>query len=142
MVELVDIVSRSWGFTGLIALRVLDVNAFGNLLVEDEDGRVWRICPEELSCEVAASSSRDLEQITSSEDWKMNGLVDVATAALGRPEAGRCFCLKVPGVLGGQYAAVNIGIISIAELIAFAGDVALKIKDLPDGAKIEFKIVD
>src|SRR5215475_9618325 len=31
MVELVDIVSRSWGFSGLIPLRILDVNAFGNL---------------------------------------------------------------------------------------------------------------
>jgi type VI secretion system (T6SS) immunity protein Tdi1 len=142
MVELLDIVSRSWGFTGLIPLRVLDVNAFGNLLVEDEGGRVWRICPEELSCEIVAPTSRDLDRITSTEDWKMNRLVDVATAALGSPGVGRCFCLKVPGVLGGQYAAANIGTISIAELIAFAGDVATKIKDLPDGAKIEFKIVD
>jgi hypothetical protein len=142
MVELVDIVSRSWGFTGLSPLRVLDVNAFGNLLVEGEDGRVWRICPEELSCEIVAASSRDLEHITSSEDWKMTRLVDVATAALGSPSAGRCFCLKIPGVLGGQYAAANIGTISIAELIDFAGDVASQIKDLPDGAKIKFKIVD
>jgi hypothetical protein len=142
MVELVDVVSRSWGFTGLIPLRVLDVNAFGNLLVEDEDGRVWRICPEELSCEIVAPSSRELDHITSSEDWKMNVLVDVATAALGSPGAGRCFCLKVPGVLGGKYAAANIGTISIAELIDFAGDVASQIKDLPDGAEIKFKIVD
>jgi hypothetical protein len=142
MVELVDIVRDSWGFTGLIPLRILEVNAFGNLLVKDKEGRVWRICPEELSCEIVAASSQDLEHITSSEDWKMTRLIDLATAALGSPGAGRCFCLKVPGVLGGQYATANIGTISIAQLIDFAGDVASQIKDLPDGAKIQFKIVD
>ena len=140
--ELVEIVRSAWGFTGLVPVRVLDINAFGNLLVEDAGGRTWRICPEELSCEIVAASPHETESIRLSDDWKMDQLVDLATAVLGTPGTGRCFCLKVPGALGGQYAEKNIGTISIAELIAFAGDLASQVKDLPDGAQINLKVVD
>jgi len=72
----------------------------------------------------------------------MERLVGIATAALGAPSAERCFCLKTPGLLGGEYAITNVGLITIAELIAFSGDVASQIRDLPDGTKVKFKVVD
>jgi len=140
--ELIEIVKDAWGFTGLIPVRVIDVNAFGNLLVEDADGRTWRICPEELSCKIAATTPQEIEKIRSSDDWSMGRLVDLATAAHGRPVEGRCFCLKIPAVLGGKYDVSNIGTVTIAELIAFSGDLASQIKDLPDGAPITFKFLD
>jgi hypothetical protein len=141
LMDLVEIVREGWGFTGLVPARILDVNAFGNLLVEDAGARIWRICPEELSCEVVATSLEEVERISASDDWRMDHLVAVATVALGSPGVDRCFCLKIPGVLGGAYQLANVGAISIAELIAFAGDLASRIKDLPDGTQIELKTV-
>ncbi|WP_208728728.1 hypothetical protein [Leptospira selangorensis] len=55
---------------------------------------------------------------------------------------GRKYCLKVPGTLGGEYKLSNISVISFIELIQFSGDVALQIKDLPDGSKVQLKIED
>jgi Domain of unknown function (DUF1851) len=75
-------------------------------------------------------------------DWAMQVLVDQASAAIGTPAAGRCYCLKVPSVLGGAYALHNIGTIDRAELIAVSGHIAEQTKDLPDGAKIRLKITD
>ena len=68
----------------------------------------------------------------------MATLVEAAQAAHGPQEPGRCFCLKIPAVLGGSYSADNIGTIGLGELLSFTGVVARQIKDLPDGAPVQF----
>jgi Domain of unknown function (DUF1851) len=140
--DLLDTVSTAWGFTGLVPKRILDVNPFGNLLVEDLAGQVWRICPEEASCEIVPSSARELEDLTSSPDWTMESLTELAVSLFGEQGPGRCFCLKLPGVLGGAYERDNLGAITVAELIAFSGDLASQIKDVPDGAQVVLKVVE
>jgi len=35
-------------------IEVVAVNAFGNLLIRDNGGQIWRLCPEDLSCRVVA----------------------------------------------------------------------------------------
>lgn len=47
----------------------------------------------------------------------------------------------MPGVLGAKYVLQNIGTISRSELVSFAGDMAHQIKDVPDGAKLELRII-
>lgn len=80
--ELIDAIRTAWEFTGVIPRSIVDVNSFGNVLVEDENAGVWRICPEELSCKQIASSTDELdEQRQSNEfqtDWNMERLVTLA----------------------------------------------------------------
>lgn len=75
-----------------------------------------------------------------SRDWEMASLVEEAEARYGVQPEGRCFCLKVPAVLGGAYAIENIGTVPLLELIAFVGDLARQIEDLPDGATVDLRI--
>jgi hypothetical protein len=63
-------------------------------------------------------------------------------AKVGTIDHDRCFCLKLPAVLGGPYAEENFGTISRRELIAFSGDIARQIKDVPDGGQFKLKIVE
>jgi hypothetical protein len=72
----------------------------------------------------------------------MERLVTAATASLGSPGPGKCFCLKQPAVLGGSYQTDNLATIALPELIAFAGHVAEQIKDVPDGERVAIEIVD
>jgi len=67
-------------------------------------------------------------------------LVDLAAAKLGPVPDDRCYCLKVPAVLGGQYEVSNFGTNSRNELISFSGDLAQQIKDLPDGAQVSLTL--
>jgi hypothetical protein len=142
--DLLDTVRSAWGFTGVKARSIIDQNAFGNLLLEDSAGQIWRICPEELSCERVASSAQELRDLRESPDfvtnWEMQRLVSLASSALGTPSEGRCFCLKIPAVLGGKYEVDNIGIITLSELISVSGDLALQIKDVPNGAQIKLNV--
>ncbi len=141
---LLEVVRGAWGFTGLKPLAIAASNAFGNVVVEDEDGAFWRICPEELDCRRMAWSRSEFDAVWESidfqRDWRMDPLVAAATAALGMPAEELCFCLKVPAVLGGAYSVENVGTISRTELLAASGDIARQIADLPDGARLRLKM--
>ena len=42
-------------------------------------------------------------------------------------------------MLGGAYDTANFAMITRRELLAFSGDVAKQVKDLPDGASVKFE---
>lgn len=125
--------------------EIVEQNAFGNVIVRAVDGHFWRICPEELSCKVIASDLAGYQRLRESEefklDWELSALGAVAAERFGPVSAERCYCLKVPGALGGSYADDNLGTIARAELVSFAGDAAKQIKDVPDGGRVKL-IVD
>ena len=142
--NLLDTIKNAWGWIGLTPAAVQDINAFGNILVTAHDGQVWRICPEDLRADVVAASRAALEQLRRQpdfvEDWDMAAMVDEARGRLGRAGEGRCYCLKVPGVLGGEYGGENLATISLVELIACSGDLAKQVSELPDGAEMRLNV--
>ena len=142
-VDLLETIRTAWSFTGLEPSRVLDTNLFGNVLVEAVDGAVWRIFPEELSCEKIADDRAQFSDLQKTEDfvldWEMETLVVAAKEKFGALPPGRCYCFKIPGVLGGAYDVENCATIAIEKLLAFTGDVAEQVQDVPDGGTIEFQ---
>jgi len=72
--------------------------------------------------------------------WNCGPLVRMGVAKLGPLSPDRCFCLKVPAILGGPYTEGNIGATSRTELISFSGDLARQLKDAPDGTRFVMKI--
>lgn len=139
-------ICEAWGWMGVESAEVVAINKFGNVIFTDQSGRYWRICPEELECKVIAESEDSYRRRQNDpdfkQDWEMMRLVEMAEAKYGAQPVHRCFCLKIPGALGGAYEIENIRTVRIGELVRFAGDVANQIKDLPTGSKVEFKIVD
>jgi hypothetical protein len=138
-------IARAWSWTGLHPRLVVAENDFGNVIVEDIQGRYWRICPEELSCVVVSSTRAEWDQLSASqafrEDWGMWPLVREATAKFGALEQGRKYCLKIPAVLGGNYAADNLATIGLNELIGASGDLAKQIADVADGSPVKLRAV-
>lgn len=144
--SLLEELRESWGWVGMVPVEVVGENDFGNLMIKDKDGKYWRLCPEDLSCKVVAQNRTELDALSHDQeflhDWYMKSLVEQAKAYLGPLPEGRKYCLKIPGILGGEYGGANLATISLVELVRFSGNVAKQIKDLPDGAKIELKVTD
>jgi len=142
---MLDIVRGAWGWIGLEPAEVVATNPFGNVIIRATDGVYWRICPEVWSCEPIAGNQVEFNDLTGEAefraDWEMARLVKVARGKCGPLTEGRCYCLKLPAVVGGGYEAENLGVISVEELIAFSGKMAEQIKDLPDGGQIQFEVV-
>ncbi len=144
--SIVQEIAKSWGWIGIDPVEVVGENDFGNLMIKDVRGEYWRLCPEELSCEVVAKSREELDQLSADQeflsDWYMQALVKVAIEENGPLASDKKFCFAIPCVLGGKYEASNIKTASLLEMIRFSGDVALQIKDLPDGEKVQLKVLD
>lgn len=137
-------INKAWDWIGVRAIEIVKINDFGNVIFKSKENEFWRICPEELYCEKIADSLSTLEILLQDsefiEDWEMLNLVKIAKETVGKLNEGEKYCLKLPGVLGGEYKLENIGKVSQLEQIRFSGDLAKQIKDLPDGTKFKLTV--
>lgn len=146
MIEIIKHINDSWSWTGLSATHIIQINDFGNLIIEDKNAQIWRICPEDLSCTIIAENIAEFEILKNTEefiiDWEMNNLIEIANSKLGALSTDRKYCLKIPSILGGTYTYDNIGTVKFLELISASGSLALQIKDLPDGSEVKLIVTD
>ncbi|WP_459992789.1 T6SS immunity protein Tdi1 domain-containing protein [Methylosoma difficile] len=144
--ELIAEIKKAWGWVGLKPALVVGENDFGNFIIEDEVGRYWRICPEDLYCKLIAEDRAELVVLSNNQeflhDWYMVSLVAEAKDKFGPLRPGYKYCLKIPGVLGGEYGGGNLGVISVAELVSASGHIAKEIEGLPDGAQVQLTITE
>lgn len=144
--SLIDEIRESWGWVGIAPVAVVGENDFGNLVIEDEDGRYWRLCPEDCYCEVIAANRAELDRLSTDQeflhDWYMKSLVSLASDKLGPLTEGMKYCLTIPGILGGSYGGDNLATAPQFELVRLSGDIARQIKDIPDGSTIKLQVVD
>ena len=139
-------VKDNWGWVGINPTEVVAENDFGNLILKDAGDKFWRLCPEDIYCEVVAESIDEYNKlITDPEfinDWNMTVMVDEAMEMLGPLKKGYKFYLVIPGVLNGEYSGTNIQTAPFVEIIRLSGELGNQIKDLPDGAEVKFKAID
>lgn len=141
-----EIVSEFWAWSGVDAEELVVSNDFGNLILKDADNKFWRLCPEDVYCTVVADSIEAYNKLIQNEefleDWHMIAMVSQAKAALGELGEGEKFCLKVPGILGGDYLGKNVIKASLEDILQSSGRLGQHIKDQADGAKINLADVD
>ena len=145
--DLLAAISEGWSWKGLDPVEVLDVNAFGNVIVRCRDGAIWRIVPEDAEASPIADGMSALAVLRADPefrlDWKRDLLIRRAAVVVGALEAGRCYTLKMPSVLGGRYDDdANLGSVPLVELVSFSGDLARQLDTVPDGAEFRIKVVD
>lgn len=144
--NLIAEILNSWGWVGIVPEEVVKENDFGNLIIRDREGRYWRLSPEDIYCEVVAKNREEFDKLSMDHefraDWYMEPLVTQARETLGPLSEGRKYHLVIPGALGGEYAISNIKTAPLVELIRFSGNLGSQLKDLPEGAQIELKVVD
>ncbi|HEX8787936.1 MAG TPA: T6SS immunity protein Tdi1 domain-containing protein [Telluria sp.] len=131
----VEEINEAWGWVGLNAVEVLGENAFGHLIIRDEDGKYWRISPENLCCEPVAEDRAALDALSYDQAflnaWYMPEEVHLAESVLGPLSAGRKYCLRIPSALGGDYGGDNLAMVPLSALIRFSGEGAQQFDGLP-----------
>lgn len=139
-------VKSSWGWSGIDPVRVIEENDFGNLILLDKKGLVWRLCPEDVYCKIIAASIEQYNQLMKevefNQDWFMESLVKEAQLRLGPLKDGYKYYLVIPGVLGGEYGGDNIQSVPFYEVIRYSGSIASQLKDLPEGAKVDLEVIN
>ena len=144
--DLIREIRESWGWTGIDPVEIVSENEFGNLIIRDTADRFWRLCPEDVYCEVIANDVHTLDALMQEpdflEDWSMTALVESARRKLGDLTSGRKYHFVIPGLLGGAYDSSNFKIVPLVEIIRFSGDVGYQVRDLPDGAQVQLKVIE
>ena len=144
--DIIQLVNDSWGWTGINAIELVTENDFGNLIVKDSEDGFWRVCPEDVYCEIIANSIADYNNLIKDEefllDWNMTSMISEAIELLGPLKEGYKYHMVMPGVLGGEYNGSNFNTAPLKEIIMFSGELGNKIKDLPDGEQVKFKIIE
>lgn len=144
--NIIENIKKSWGWTGIDPEEIVGENEFGNLIIRDKDSQFWRLCPEDVYCQIIAKDRSELDVLSHDQeflsDWYMSALVEQAKSSFGQLSSGQKYHLAIPGVLGGAYSIENIRTISQIEQIQFSGDIGQQIKDLPDGTRIKLNIID
>ena len=145
MSSILNEIKDAWGWVGIEPQEVVIENEFGNLIVKDFSDKFWRLCPEDVYCEIVAESIEDYNAIIRNEefleDWFMTSMVQEAEGLLGKLEPGYKYHMVIPGVLGGEYGGSNVKAAPLLEIIRFSGDLGKQIEELPEGAQIELKVV-
>jgi hypothetical protein len=144
--DTIELIADAWGWQGLRPAKVIQTNAFGSILLEDIDGRIWRITPELAECTVVAEDRNGIHNLLIDDefalDWSMGQLLPLAIATVGPLNEGECYGFKMPPVLGGGYDASNLCKLPIQEVLHFSGTIARQTRDLPDGAQVELVFED
>jgi len=144
--KVVNQINISWKWSGVVADKILRTNDFGNIIFKSDNEKIYRICPEELSIKLIASSIDEYELLISDQefkiDWEMKRLVEIAELEIGELNDFEKYYLKIPAVISQDYSIENIGKIKFLELISVSGDLAYQINDLEDGQKVKLNITD
>lgn len=144
--DIIEVIREHWSWVGIEPHDVVGENDFGNLIIQDIHGKYWRLCPEDVYCEMVAHNKEELDALSTNQDflhdWYMQELVDKSVQEYGQLESGRKFYLVTPGPLGGAYNVSNIKTAPLIEIISLSGDIGHKIVGLPEGSKVELKVVE
>lgn len=143
--NVLETVKQYWGWTGIEPEKLIAENEFANLIIQDTEGRFWRLCPEDLYCDPIADDKDEYNELVTDEefnqDWFMEVMVHKATEKFGQLEDGKKFHLLEPGALGGKYAVFNIKPIEFERIIKFSGELAHKIQRA-GGKKVSYTPLD
>ncbi|RJG09009.1 DUF1851 domain-containing protein [Pseudomonas cavernicola] len=144
--NIIEAIKESWSWVGIEPEEIVGENDFGNLIVRDYRGRYWRLCPEDAYCKVIAENRNELDALSTNQDfladWYMAALAEQAKEKLGPLQPGRKYHLVIPGVLGGEYGISNIRTVSQVSQIHLSGEIGKQIAELPDGAKVQLRVIE
>ena len=143
--KVIEALSAEWSWILPTIDTVVAVSSMVNVMLRDEAQNHWRICPEELSAEIFARNSDELQEAYADPerkaDWQMSVLVSKLVEEFGELNVGECFGLVIPAVLGGEYSMNNIRRRDLYEYLRYIGDVANQTKDLKDGETVKIDVV-
>ena len=144
--NIISEIIESWGWVGINPTEIVAENEFGNLIIKDADNKFWRLCPEDVYCEVVAESIDDYNKLINDHeflnDWNMTVMVNEAIKMLGVLKEGYKYYMVIPGILNGEYSGTNIQTAPFVEIISLSGNLGKKIKDLPDGAEVKLEVIN
>ena len=131
---------REWRWLCPQPLTVIDRNAFGDLFLGDEAGRVHRLDVGSGDFTVIAESVPEFRTLAltpdKQEEWFQKEAMKAAKERGLIPGDGQCIGFSTPVVFAEAGGLDSAYIADLYEHVSFLGDIHHQISTLPDGAKV------
>jgi hypothetical protein len=125
-------------------LTVWIMNRFGDLFLVMTDGSVHMLDVGGGSLKRIADSRDNfalrIDEGDNANDWLMIPLVDQLVQAGRRLQVGECYSYWQLPLLGGDYTLENTRVVTIDHHYKAFGPIHEKLKDVPDGTRVELKV--
>lgn len=123
---------------------VIDSNAFGDLFLTDEAGRVHMLDVGSGDLALIAGSIPEFRTLTMTrekqKDWFEEDAVNAARERGLVPGSEQCIGFSIPVVFAEGGGLDSAYIADLYEHVSYLGDIHRQIATLPDGAKVELVI--
>ncbi len=122
------------------------VSAVGDAFLQNEAGEIYWLETGSGEFEQVAHSYEDFQAKLRDKDLVHDWFLVPIVAELKEQgltlEPGKLYGFKKLPILGGEYEAENFELTDIQVHFAISGQINFQIKDLPDGAQINFSITE
>jgi hypothetical protein len=126
--------------------RPLFATALGDLFLAEPNGVVLWLDIGYGQLQAVAASEREFERVAIDPDnnslWFGEVLVDQLRAAGKVLGLGECYSYLQLPMLGGEYKLANFRVYDAVTHFRVWGPIHEQLRDLPDGAEVEFKVVE
>lgn len=108
------------------------------------EGNIWTFDPETGAKDFVAANLSDWAGLVLSDYEMLTGypLARDWQATHGPIAPGRRLVPKIPFVLGGEYDLENLHALDAVRGMRLRGELAIQIRDLPDGASVAYEVTD
>ncbi|HWX93634.1 MAG TPA: hypothetical protein VNY29_13460 [Terriglobales bacterium] len=126
-------------------VRRVAVDAFGDLILEDGLGLVWRLDTSAAQLDRISPSVEEFKQPAESSEKRKEWFFEEVALSLGeqgfRPTKGQCLGYETPTVFKESTGAgTNVYLANLDEYVPFLGDLHEQIKDMPDGGEVRIVV--
>jgi hypothetical protein len=125
--------------------KALLVSTIGDMFLTDNNKKVYWLDIGSGEFKLVADSIVDFEEklkdIEQVNEWFMIDLATELRHSEKKLKDGQVYSYYKLPIIGGDYAVDNFAPLSIEEHFGYLGDIHRQIKDLPDGTRVDIKVV-
>jgi len=139
-----DRLLSTWRWLCPQPLTIIDRNAFGDLFLCDNSGRVHKLDVGVGSFLPVAESEFEFRELAEKperrEEWFAEKSAQSASERGITPGLGQCIGFNIPTVFAQGGGLDSAYVADIYDVVGFLGDLHHQIADLPDGSKVKLVV--
>ncbi len=141
-----DKITENWTWLIGTDKTPIMVSAIGDMFLQADNKNIYWLDVGGGELKLVAERNQDFEEklknIEQVNEWFMINLTTDLRLSDKKLNEGQLYSYKKLPIMGGEYTVDNFAPLDIVEHFRYTGDIHKQIKDLPDGTKVEIKIVD
>lgn len=134
---------KEWRWLCPQTMALVARNAFGDLYLRDESGKILRLDVAVGHIQKVADSETEFRELASTKEKREEWFAERDELAAARrglnPTANQCIAFKIPLAFAESGTPNNAYLADLYEYVSFLGELHRQMSELPDGSKVRLE---